>query len=499
MKRLLILTTIALAVLTATAQVNELPRSNPAAEGVEPQAIERMVDTLMALPGTDIHHLMVLRHGKVIAEAHPAPFVAANEHTLYSCSKTVTALAVGKLIDQGRLSLDARVARLLPDKCPDSISPALASMTVHHLLIMGSGLTPSLDFMTSSNDWVRHWLAGEVTEQGRFRYDSMCTFTLAAIVQRITGMTLLEFVNEHFFNPMHITVADWETGPDGVNTAGWGLRLQTESLAKIGLLIMQRGRWNDRQLVSEHWIDLMTTKHNNYKFPGDTPTDTNQGYCYQMWRCLQPDAVRADGAYGQFIIVMPKLDMVVVMCGMSTHTALELAAVWNQLVPGVKNHATPSTGLTLLERKLKTLALPVVEGERGSLEREQWLRHHSVPVDSNARNVKTVTVAPRFAAYELQITKNNGKSAFFTLPFATWGKQQKSTMAPPYHSGAMPLDLDTVPGLRNDWLVSGHYAWPTDDTLVMRLYWVNWIAATTITVHFHPDGTATATLTDSYP
>ena len=497
MKRYLYSAIIALTALAAIAQVNELPRGSALDEGVAPLAIERFVDTLVAIPETHLHHLMVLRNDKVIAEAHPAPFVATDVHTLYSCSKTVTALAIGRLVDEHRLSLDDRVAALLPDKCPDAISDGLASLTVRHLLTMSAGIMPTLDFTTASDDWVCAWLARPVEEQGRFRYDSMCTFTLSMIVQRITGMTLLEYVQAKFFNPMHITVADWELSPDGYNTAGFGLRLQAESMAKIGLLILHKGQWEGRQLVSEQWIDEMTAFHINYKYPGDTPTDTNQGYCYQMWRCLLDDAVRADGAYGQFIVIMPNQNMVVVMTGISKRTRDELRAIWQQLVPGVDHVGTPAQ-LKRMKQKLDRLALPVLKGNKFPAANQRIPESVELTLPENARNFATLKLLKLPHGYNLELAKINGKTATFSLDNAKWGKPIHVDMAPPYHNGAEPINYDPIRGLKGEWTVSGNYAWTAPRVLTINLYWTNWIVMQTVTIDF-TSPVPNVTFTENYP
>ena len=497
MKRFFLLSIVAVATLAAAGQVNELPRGSALDEGVSPQAIERFVDTLMAIPDTHLHHLMVVRHGTVIAEAHPAPFTATDVHTLYSCSKTVTALAIGTLIDDNRLRLDDRVAALLPDKCPDTIGDGLASLTVRHLLTMSAGITPTLDFTTASDDWTRAWLARPVEEQGRFRYDSMCTFTLSMIVQRVTGTTLLNYVNERFFGPMHITVADWELSPDGYTTGGFGLRLQAESMAKIGLLILHKGQWEGRQLVSERWIDEMTTGHINYKYPGDTPTDTNRGYCYQMWRCLLDGAVRADGAYGQFIVVMPEQDMVVVMTGMSKRTRDELRAIWQQLVPGVDAPGTRAQERRMA-KKLDGLALPVQRGAKFPASKQRIGESIEIKLPENARNFATLRLSRQPHGYDLILTKNDGKTANFTLDYGRWSKPVTVEMAPPYHNGAEPVNYDPIRGLDNRWTVSGNYAWTAERTLTINLYWTNWIVMQTITIDFGGD-TPTVTFAENYP
>ena len=208
MKRQLILI-LALLPLLLAAQVGDLPRSTPAAEGISTQAVINMMDSLMSLPECDIHHVMVVRHGKVVAELHPAPFRAEDSHTLYSASKTFTALAVGCAIDENLLRLDDRVMTFFPDKRTHRVSDNMADMTVRDLLMMASGVKPDWTMRNNSVDWVKDWLAKSVDDKpgSLFQYDSMCTFMLSAIVQRVTGYTMLEYLQKKLFAPMHITVA----------------------------------------------------------------------------------------------------------------------------------------------------------------------------------------------------------------------------------------------------------------------------------------------------
>ena len=131
-----------LGALAAHAQINELPRSTPEAEGVPSKAVTALFDSLMALPKTDIHSVVVLRHGKVIGEIYPAPFAPEYRHTMYSCSKTFVGAAVGLAIADNRLRLTDRVAAFFPELLPDSVSANLADMTVRDLLTMTSGITP---------------------------------------------------------------------------------------------------------------------------------------------------------------------------------------------------------------------------------------------------------------------------------------------------------------------------------------------------------------------
>ena len=396
-------------------------------------------------------------------------------------------------LDDGKLSVNDKVIDLLPDKAPKVKSAALKAMTVKHLLTMGAGIKPSLELRQESKDWARTWLAQPVTKLGKFQYDSMCTFMLSAIVQRITGKTLLEFLNERFFHPLGIYEADWEESPDGINVGGWGLRLTAESMAKAGICIMNKGKWEGKQLVSARWIDEASLKHTNYSKPSKKQTDTNQGYCFQMWRCLLPDAFRADGAYGQFIVMSPKNDLIVVITGVSSNTGKELACIWNKLIPGVKD--APILGVEekqkLLDEKLAKLSLPLLKGEKGSGE-------YTFTLDPNARNYKTVQLKFDGDNCAMTLTHIDGEVENYPFTHNGWA-QQTTTHVPPYSNTVQAVNIKKIDGLNGDYTTAGNYAWTSNNTLSLRLYWTNWIVPNTFTININGDGTATITNEEGYP
>ena len=209
------------------AQTNTISRSNPAQEGVEAKAVLQLYTSLMSLEQTEIHHVVVMRHGKVISELHPAPFRAIDAHTLYSASKTFCSMAVGLCIDDNRLRVTDRVATFFPEFLPDTISDGLAKMTVHDLLTMSSGIIPDWNMRSITTEWEKTWLAKHLKyEPGeKFLYDSMSTYMLSAIVQKVTGHTVLQLLQERIFAPLGITEAEWEQSARGVNTGGWGMRI----------------------------------------------------------------------------------------------------------------------------------------------------------------------------------------------------------------------------------------------------------------------------------
>lgn len=404
--------------LAAMGQVGELPRSTPEAEGVDPVLLNHFYHKITALPDVDIHHMMVLRHGKVIGEMHAAPYRAADLHTLYSASKTVTALAVGLAVDDGLLSIDEKVSKHLRDKMPATLSPALDSLTVRNLLMMASGRLEDLSIFMDDEDWLTAWFKGDFHDVGQvFHYDSMCTHALAMIVTRVTGKPLLEYVKERIFAPMHIVEADWELAPDSVETAGWGLRLQTESQAKLGLLMLSGGKWNGKQLVSSQWIHDMTQRHISTShavqpklslwqrflkclrsawhtvrswFTGYNTDDYYLGYGYQTKAIQHPRAESffAAGYGGQLIYVVPKLDLVIVINGRAAEYGDELNTIYYQFV-------NPLIGGNVPDVKDGSVAL-AVDMPQGVATHpmEDHLFKGRVKLDKNLLGLQAIEVSP---------------------------------------------------------------------------------------------------------
>jgi CubicO group peptidase (beta-lactamase class C family) len=496
--RLLFFALIALLPQLASSQIKDLPRSTPAAEGIESRAINLMIDSLMNLPETEIHHIMVVRHGKVVAEAHPSPFKAEYGHTLYSCSKTFTSMAVGIAIDENRLRLTDRVVTFFPGQLPDTIKDYIADLTVRDLLTMASGLVTvqsakNFDMEAASQrEWIKTWLSQPAAPAGKvFHYDSVCTFMLSAIVQRVTGKTLLEYLNEHLFGPMNITKLDWEQTHEGINTGGWGLRLQAESLAKLGILILNKGKWNGRQLVSEKWIEQATSKQISTENVGYTSEDWSNGYCYQMWCCMVPGAFRADGAYGQFIVMIPKYDLVVVINGNSNRTSDELKVVWRQLLPGVKNSAlTADKGYKALLKTCATAALQQVKGKKTS-PLATTAASRVIKLDKNRHWLSSIAFEPSNGVYNLKITSGSGQVFNIPCAYGSWSYRQ-STDEPPYPFGPM----SHFRGVNKDFITAGNYAWTSPRSITFKVEYVNWIHAREFAVEFNGND-VTVTLKDN--
>ena len=492
-QRFLIL--LSLLPLLVAAQVGDLPRSTPAQQGISTQAVINMMDSLMALPDCDIHHVMVLRHGQVVAELHPAPFRAEDAHTLYSASKTFTSLAVGIAIDENLLRLDDRVVTFFPDKRPAVISDNLAAMTVRDLLMMASGIKPDWAMRDLEGaDWIKVWLAKSCDEAPgtHFQYDSMCTFMLSAIVQRVTGRTMLDYLNQKLFAPMHITQVDSEMSPDGINTGGWGLRVQAETMAKLGLLLMNKGNWEGHQLVSANYVEQACSPLIYYKDKkeNDSPTDGNQGYGFQVWQCKWPGAIRADGAFGQYSVVVPQEELVVVILGVIPNGHPELACIWNQLMPGIKSHEPlrpEKKTQARLNQLCATAVLPLPQGKQMTKKAEQ-IAGRVMQLDDNQHGYKSLTITDDGS---LKITYGDGTQDLLSCGYGKW-RYTSMRGLPPYSINAVNRMRD----LKHDFVAASAYAWTSPTTLEVRVHYVNWISGTTFTFDFDKNE---VTMHDNFP
>jgi CubicO group peptidase (beta-lactamase class C family) len=345
----------------------ELPRSTPEAEGVSSQSILNFLDAVEET-GQELHSFMYLRHGKVIAEGWWDPYGPDLKHTLYSTSKSFTSTAIGFAVSEGLLSVDDKVISFFPESLPDTVSDNLAAMTVQHLLTMGAGQEPPLDLRTIGDvqNWVEAFLSYPVVHEPgtEFEYNSVATYMLSAIITKVTGESMLDYLKPRLFDPLQIEGMDWEVDPEGiVNSGGWGLRLKTEDMAKFGQLYLQKGKWNGEQLLPEAWIEEASAKHID-QAPGLSEkervgNDWVQGYGYKFWRS-QHGAYRADGAFGQLIIIFPAQEVVVAVTAELGNMQNEMNLVWNHLLPGMSEKALqPETEkYGELMQRLDRLSLP---------------------------------------------------------------------------------------------------------------------------------------------
>lgn len=459
--------------VTLFAQVNELPRSTPEAEGVPSKAVIALFDSLTALPKTDIHSVMVIRHGKVIGEIYPAPFAPEYSHTMFSCSKTFLGAAVGLAIEENRLRLTDRVATFFPVSLPDTISDNLTAIIVRDLLRMSSGITPDWNLRDIRPDWIRAYLSKPVKTPGRqFEYDSMSAYVLSAIVQKVTGMTLLDYLKLKLFTPMNITEVAWEVSPEGFNTGGWGIYLQSESLAKFALLLLNHGMWEGKQLLPASWVKEMTSKQMD--------SYDDEPYGYLLWLCEYPGSICIDGALGQYAMIIPDKDMVVVITECTLINGRnQRRLVWNRLLPEVgEKPLTEGKDYTLLQKKQTAYQLPLVQGKAGSLVAGKYAGK-SISLVSNKYGWQSISLQFNRKEVVMTVTEKNGLTYNLLFGYKQWLKT--AIHAYPPHS---INPIDRFKGIEGPFYVAGSYGWHSPSILHLKAHYVNWMSALDITLQF---------------
>ena len=282
-------------------------RATPESQGISSDLFAALLRELYASKDTEMHHFMALRHGKVICECNFAPYPKGMWHITHSMCKSITGMAIGMLIEEGKLKLDENIYDIFSDQINALSKIFRPVITVENLLTMTSGVTFNESGIVSGNDWLGSVLNASVNGKPgtEFQYNSLNTYVLSAIVTKRTGETLTEYLTPRLFGPLGITKYYWETCPKGITKGGWGLFLCAEDMAKLGQLYLQRGKWNGQQLVSEYWIEISTARH--LKTQNDT-----YGYGYQLWMEQRPGSFEYNGMLGQNVIIYPDMDMVLV-------------------------------------------------------------------------------------------------------------------------------------------------------------------------------------------
>ena len=348
-----------------TTTTTRLLRARPADVGIPAAAVDAVLDGWEARE-LELHSLMVVRHGHVAAEGWWAPYTADRIHLLYSLSKSFTSTAVGFAVAEGRFQLDDRVVDLLPDHAPDDVDPAVAQLTVHHLLSMSTGhREDTLDraYRLDADDPVGAFLRIPPEEPvgSRHAYNNATTYALATIVEEHTGQPLLAYLRPRLFDPLGIGAARWDIDKHGVALGFTGLHLQTESIASFGQLLLQDGQWNGQRILPDGWVRMATRKHIDNDNDPNGPLDWRQGYGYQYW--MARHGFRGDGAHGQFCVVVPEADLVVATTARVDDMQAILDVLWERMLPALD--AGPAddeeTASTRLTERLEALALPVVE------------------------------------------------------------------------------------------------------------------------------------------
>lgn len=382
-------------VLTVT---NDLPRTSPEQQGIASFAIHRFVEALEAQIN-EIHSFMLLRHGNVVAEGWWSPYTDEHPHMIFSLSKSFTSTAVGLALQENYFSIDDAVVSFFPEEAPDEapeeISDLFKQMQVRHLLSMSTGqAVDTWSYMVDRPDgnWIKGFMGVPVlhTPGTHFVYNTGATYMLSAIVQKCTGMKLLDYLDQRLFQTLGIKDATWDESPQGITAGGIGLNIKTEDIARFGQFYLQQGQWQGQQLLPETWFNEATSSQISNS--DGIQMDWSQGYGYQFWRCRH-NAYRGDGVFGQYCIVMPDQDAVLAITGgmdvFDMQQPLDIA--WDILLPAMSADALSddTTAYTNLANKLNSLTMLPVAGAASSPIASQ-VSGQIYAVDENELMLKTI-------------------------------------------------------------------------------------------------------------
>ena len=458
-----------------------LPRSTPEKQGISSTSILKFLD-IVSKSKQEFHSLMILRHGHVVTEGWWAPYSPEHRMQLYSLSKSFTSTAIGFAVTEGLLSVDDPVIQFFPDDHPAEISENLAALKVKHLLMMSVGhAKDSIMILEASPDgvrWEKTFLNQPVVFKPgtQFMYNSGASYMLSSIVKKVSGKTAHEFLRPRLYEPLDIPEATWTENFEGVNMGASHLRMRTESLAKFGQLYLQKGKWNGKQVLSEKWIAEATSKQIEN---GKNDSSWGYGYGYQFW-LNPPGGFRADGAFGQFTMVLPEQDAVVVITSESMDTKTTMQLVWDGLVPAMTGAALPENSIEQkqLRNDLRALKydppkLEVHSTVAARISGKEFL------LDKNQFNAKAVSF--RFDGDKCIFTlKEDGKPDIeITNGMNYWIRKGNLKPAPHSLFSLRRIDFDSI--------VAASATWQGENTLLLTWRFIETVHGDSLTCIFDGD------------
>jgi CubicO group peptidase (beta-lactamase class C family) len=457
-----------------------LPRSSPEQQGISSadllafvEAADREIDTM--------NSFMLVRHGQVVAEGWWAPYDRDTPHVLYSLSKSFTSTAVGFAIAEGKLDLDDPVLKFFPDEAPVNPPPNLRAMRVRDLLRMNTGNQSEApirvdDPSKQTDTWVKTFLSHTVPFKPgtHFLYNSPATYMLSAIVQKVTGLTVLEYLRPRLFEPLGFKNPVWVSSPQGISAGAYGLSVRTEEIARFGELYLHKGMWNGKQLIPSTWVDQATAIQTS---TGSAPTsDWDQGYGYQFWRSRH-NSFRGDGAFGQYCMVIPEFDAVVAITSGVRNMQQVMNLVWDKLLPIMKPRRLPENPAARRQLEARLAALKVkfptgaVSSPISASVSGKWFEF-----TENDRGLKAVSFDFNSPSPSLTVRTSTGET-HMTIGRETWTNSR----------GLFTNGLDRALSVPANPLVAASGAWSTENTFTVKLVLSETPYYSTLNFHFDGD------------
>ena len=464
----------------------------PEAVGIRSADILAYIDALER-SDAEMHGLMIMRHGKLCAQGWWAPFAPNLRHGLQSHTKTYAATAVGIAYTEGLVRLDERIIDIFPEDAPAEPSENLKLLTVRDVLCMGCGMD---EMPRNSAHWIRDFLHIPVNHKPgtTYMYNSSGSTLLGSIVRKKTGLGLHDYLTPRLFNKIGIDPDNlrWLRMADGIEVGGGGLFATTEDNFRLMKLYADGGVWNGERILAEDYVKLATTNQNDSATESrNNPeaTDNFLGYGFQIWMCKPKGAYRADGAMGQFTIVLPEQDMLIGI----TETAP--GAHWAQ--------STLNITWDFVEKVTAANALPEDPEAFGALQRKLARLNIGNP-PCQPFSPKTAEISGKafrmesghFTPFAGNFMTGEGPDDIvtFSLDFddygCIWRFETKSGRKEAIRVGTGGARFTNVLGKREDctqlYLCDAY--WPEDDVFEMHCRWLETCLMDTYRLRFAPDG-----------
>lgn len=429
----------------------------PEDEGVSPQSIIKFLDTCEK----EINYLYsfaIVKNTNMLSKGYYAPMAPKIRKIMHSISKSVNSLAIGIIIDEGKLGLEDKVLDYFREKLPEQYDERLEKLRVKHLLMMcSSSAYTSASFINQEGDWLTHYFSLiPYSLPGReFHYDTGASYTLSRLITKISGQNTFEFLNERLFKPMGIEDATWLCDKYGNSTGGWGLYLKFPDMVKLGQLFINYGKWEEKQLVPEWWMKEATS--NKIETKNDPGFGWGYGYGYQFWQG-PGNTFLAFGVFGQLIVCDPIKNIFVATTGGCSEQENQrlLDIIYETIISTAVNQPIPrqDEAYEMLTTRISKLCLPLAIGS-ATCNFESKFFERTYEFESNSCKVNAIQFT-RKNEDNIQICINfEEEYVILDAGYKKWITTE-ATLDIPMHT-----------------LHSFSYAWKDEKTLILIQYLLN--------------------------
>lgn len=413
--------------------------------------------------GVETRSVVVMQGGDVVFEHATHPFSLDHVHPLYSVTKSFTSVAVGMLVDEGRVDVGRPWISWFPEYEIAVADERFLDVTVRDLLTMTLGQDGE-PYVRGEDDWALGVVGKELAhEPGTvFCYNSMCSHLLSMLVQRVSGQRLAGFLSARLFEPLGIRRWWWEEDRRGYSTGGFGLHLSTPDLARFGQCLLDGGTWEGRRIIPSAWVAEATSPQVQTRpfLPADATEDCN-GYGYQFWMCAG-GGFRCSGLFGQLCYVRAEDALVVAVSGSTTGSKALLGPLY-EVLEG--RHSVRGVSDSRLD------TLPVVDGAAHALASEKRLegRHRCLDNPGGFDAFELHVDDGRVAGPQVRLTFERGGDCFqVDAANGSWlrAHAEQRSVGELFSFATHEVERDVPPA----WDVSAafaSYGWTSPTTLVV--------------------------------